>query len=84
MDLAGMPGRLVLLSGGTDGNDGPTDAAGGIVDPRTAERAAAAGVKPADYLADNDAYHFLEQTGDLLMTGPTRTNVMDVRVLLVR
>lgn len=84
LDLAGLPPRVVLLSGATDGNDGPTDAAGGLADPLTVARAAEAGLDPLAYLADNDSYHFLEKVGDLLKTGPTRTNVMDVRLVLVR
>ncbi len=84
MDLDGVAPRVVILSGGTDGNDGPTDAAGGIVDPLTVRRAEKAGMKALDFLDNNDAYHFLQKTGDLLMTGPTNTNVMDVRLLLVR
>lgn len=84
LDLAGLPPRAVVLSGGTDGNDGPTDAAGAVVDPRTVERGAEAGMEAPLYLRANDAYHFLEKTGDLLITGPTNTNVMDVRLLLIR
>jgi hydroxypyruvate reductase len=84
MELDGLAPQVVMLSGGTDGNDGPTDAAGGIVDPRTLRRAEEAGMKAMEFLENNDAYHFLEKTGDLLMTGPTNTNVMDVRLILVR
>ena len=84
MDLEGLPPRVVVLSGGTDGNDGPTDAAGAVVDPFTVKRGKDAGVAAFDFLKNNDAYHFLEKTGDLLITGPTNTNVMDVRLLLVR
>ena len=83
LDLTGLPPRVVLLSGGTDGNDGPTDAAGGIVDPLTCTRGTEAGMSAAEHLENNDAYPFLEKTGDLLITGPTRTNVMDVRLVLV-
>jgi hydroxypyruvate reductase/glycerate 2-kinase len=75
--------RVVLLSGGTDGEDGPTDAAGAIADAGTWDRAAALGLSARDYLARNDSYHFFEKTGDLLKTGLTQTNVMDVRVLFV-
>ena len=82
--LEGVSPCVVILSGGTDGNDGPTDAAGAIVDSLTAGRGAALGMRAMDYLEDNDAYHFFEKTGDLLMTGPTMTNVMDVRLILVR
>jgi len=84
MDLAGTAPRVVIMSGGTDGNDGPTDAAGGMVDPLTVKRAEEAGMKARDFLENNDAYHFLRETGDLLITGPTNTNVMDVRLILVR
>lgn len=76
--------RVVLLSGGTDGEDGPTDAAGAIADGETLTRAAALALLPEGFLVRNDAYHFFEATGDLLKTGLTETNVMDVRVLLVR
>ncbi len=63
---------------------GPTDAAGAVVDPLTLKRGKDAGVAAFDFLMNNDAYQFLEKTGDLLITGPTNTNVMDVRLLLVR
>ncbi|MCI0681390.1 MAG: DUF4147 domain-containing protein [Gemmataceae bacterium] len=76
--------NVVLLSGGTDGEDGPTDAAGALADSKTLQRAGQAGLNPADFLARNDAYHFFESTGDLLKTGLTQTNVMDVRVTLIR
>jgi glycerate 2-kinase len=84
MDLEEIGPRVVILSGGTDGNDGPTDAAGGIVDPLTVRRGKKAGMKSKDFLDNNDSYHFLQETGDLLVTGPTNTNVMDVRLILVR
>jgi len=85
LDLIELPLRVVLLSGGTDGNDGPTDAAGAMVDPLTVTRGKDAGIMPAEKFLDrNDAYHFLNKTKDLLMTGPTNTNVMDVRLVLVR
>jgi len=83
MDLVELPPRVVILSGGTDGNDGPTDAAGALVDPFTVTRGKNAGMKAAEFLNRNDAYHFFEKTEDLLMTGPTNTNVMDVRLVLV-
>ncbi|MCP4666646.1 MAG: glycerate kinase [Deltaproteobacteria bacterium] len=82
-DLAGLPPRVVMLSGGTDGNDGPTDAAGAVVDPLTVKRGEEMGMEAAEFLKRNDAYHFFEKTHDLLMTGPTNTNVMDVRLILV-
>jgi hydroxypyruvate reductase len=82
-DLVELPPRVVILSGGTDGNDGPTDAAGAVVDPFTVTRGKDAGMEAANFLDNNDAYHFFEKTEDLLMTGPTNTNVMDVRLVLV-
>jgi glycerate 2-kinase len=84
LELAGMPERVVVLSGGTDGNDGPTSAAGAIVDPLTVKRGSDLGLHAADFLNNNDSYHFFEKTDDLLVTGPTKTNVMDVRLVLVR
>ncbi len=83
MDLVELPPGVVILSGGTDGNDGPTDAAGALVDPFTVTRGKDAGMEAAEFLNRNDAYHFFEKTEDLLMTGPTNTNVMDVRLVLV-
>ena len=82
IDLAGMDG-VVVLSGGTDGTDGPTDAAGAIADGRTVARARERGLDAGRYLANNDSYHFFEPLGGLLKTGPTGTNVMDVRLVLV-
>jgi glycerate 2-kinase len=79
---ADLPG-VVVLSGGTDGEDGPTDAAGALADAGTLARADAAGLAPAQFLARHDAYHFFARTGDVLTTGPTHTNVMDVRVILI-
>jgi glycerate-2-kinase len=68
---------------GTDGIDGPTDAAGAIMDPTTAERAAALGLDPQVFLENNDSYHFFSALGDLVRTGPTGTNVGDVQVALI-
>jgi hydroxypyruvate reductase len=82
MELEGIDG-IVALSGGTDGTDGPTDAAGGVADSGTLARAAKKGRKARTDLENNDSYRFLEAAGDLLKTGPTRTNVMDLRILLV-
>jgi hydroxypyruvate reductase/glycerate 2-kinase len=79
---AGMR-NVVVLSGGTDGEDGPTDAAGAIADAGTLARAADNGMSPTAYLDRNDTYPFFDATGDLLKTGLTQTNVMDVRVILV-
>ncbi len=77
-----IPGS-VFLSAGTDGTDGPTDAAGAIVDDKSLGRAERLGMDPDDYLRRNDSYCFFEPLGDLIVTGPTRTNVMDVRICLV-
>jgi hydroxypyruvate reductase len=74
---------IVVLSGGTDGTDGPTDAAGAIADGATMARALKKGLNPKDFLRRNDSYNFFQKLGDLLMTGPTRTNVMDIYMLLV-
>ena len=82
LDIAGLP-QTVILSAGTDGTDGPTDAAGAIADGNTSARALAAGLSPRKALETNDAYPFFEKLGDLILTGPTKTNVMDVRLLLV-
>lgn len=71
-----------MLSAGTDGTDGPTDAAGAVADGTTVERAEALGLNPKAALDGNDAYPFFQKLGDLIITGPTRTNVMDVRILL--
>ena len=67
---------------GTDGIDGPTDAAGAIVDSSTLQRAAAAGLDPRQFLDDNNTYVFFERLGDLIKTGPTATNVGDLQVIL--
>ncbi len=75
--------KVVLLSGGTDGTDGPTDAAGALADSSTLKRAQSLGLDPKIHLENNDAYPFFQSLGDLLLTGPTHTNVMDVRILLV-
>jgi glycerate 2-kinase len=72
----------VLASAGTDGADGPTDAAGALVDRTTLARAAAAGLDWMSTLANNDAYHFFEPLGDLIRWGPTGTNVGDVQIFL--
>jgi hydroxypyruvate reductase len=82
LELSGFE-KIVLLSGGTDGTDGPTDAAGAIADHTTVVRARSMGLDPEAYLEDNDSYLFFQRLGDLLITGPTHTNVMDVRILLV-
>jgi len=78
LDIAGLR-NVVVLSAGTDGSDGPTDAAGAIADGHTLERDPHA----AEFLARNDSYHYFAGLGDLIVTGPTHTNVADVRVILV-
>ena len=82
LDIAGLP-DTVILSAGTDGTDGPTDAAGALADGATVSRAVGLGLAPRAALDGNDAYPFFQRLGDLVMTGPTRTNVMDVRLVLV-
>lgn len=77
----GLP--WVFLSGGTDGIDGPTDAAGALVDPFTIDRGSRGDLSAGEALADNDSYTFLERSGSLLKTGATGTNVADLQVLLV-
>ena len=72
-----------MLSGGTDGEDGPTDAAGAVCDEDLVRYMQAGNVDPQSYLAINNSYPFFEQLGGLLKTGPTHTNVMDLRVGLV-
>ncbi len=82
LEISGIE-KVVLLSGGTDGTDGPTDATGAVADHTTVQRAKSMGLDPNFYLDNNDAYPFFQKLGDLLITGPTHTNVMDVRILLV-
>jgi glycerate 2-kinase len=78
-----FPENLAILSAGTDGEDGPTDAAGAVVDVRVANAARERNLDPRDFLSRNDAYRFFEETGGLLKTGPTHTNVCDLRVVVV-
>jgi glycerate-2-kinase len=75
--------NVVVLSAGTDGTDGPTHAAGGIVDGFSLPRANALGMAAEDFLDRNDSHSFLRATGDLLITGPTLTNVMDIQIALI-
>ena len=81
-EAAGWEGDWVFLSGGTDGRDGPTDAAGGIVGPGTLAAIRAAGIDPVAALEDNDSYTALKAADALLMTGGTGTNVADLQVLM--
>ncbi|HXA49919.1 MAG TPA: MOFRL family protein, partial [Candidatus Acidoferrum sp.] len=78
IEIAGVP-DTVIFSAGTDGSDGPTDAAGAIADGGTLRRNPDA----LRYLESNDSYHYFQPLGDLVITGPTHTNVMDVRLILV-
>ncbi len=80
----GLAGNWVFLSGGTDGRDGPTDAAGGIVDPNTIKRLIHAGINPIELLANNDSYTALKTSDDLVITGATGTNVADLQILLIQ
>lgn len=82
LHLADVHNTLVL-SAGTDGSDGPTIAAGAFADTTTLARADALGMNASDFLARNDSFSFFEKLGDLLITGPTNTNVMDVRIVLL-
>jgi glycerate 2-kinase len=80
--IDGLPNTLIVALG-TDGTDGPTDAAGAIASGDTLARARNMSLDARAYLADNDAYHFFQPLGDLIMTGPTNTNVNDLLFLLV-
>jgi hydroxypyruvate reductase len=82
LEMEGAEGA-VILAAGTDGTDGPSDAAGAIVDGASAARARAQGVDPAARLADNDSHSVLKASGDLVVTGPTNTNLLDLYLLLV-
>jgi hydroxypyruvate reductase len=79
--MSGLP-NAVILAAGTDGTDGPTDAAGGIVDGTTGARAIRMGLSPADHLDRNDSYPILDALDDLFKTGSTGTNVMDLNIML--
>ena len=75
--IEGIP-QVVISSIGTDGRDGPTDAAGGMVDGKTVDRMRERGIDPGEYLEQNNSYKALEEAGDLIVTGPTGTNVADL------
>lgn len=83
LHLAGVPG-ITILAAGSDGNDGPTDAAGALCDSTSAARGRALGLDAAVHLDRHDAYHFFAGLNDLLITGATRTNVMDISLALCR
>jgi glycerate 2-kinase len=82
IELDGMK-DVLLFSAGTDGTDGDTDAAGAMSDGNTCTRALQAGMSPSRHLEANDSYPFFARLGDLVITGPTRTNVMDIRLVMV-
>jgi hydroxypyruvate reductase len=79
VELAGE-GAMTVLAAGTDGIDGPTDAAGAFADGSTVARASALGLEPGAHLKNNDAYPFFKALGDLVVTGPTGTNVADLAI----
>lgn len=81
-EIAGLEG-ITLLSAGTDGTDGPTDAAGALVDGQTIHKADVKGLNPVAYLQDNNSYTFFKNTGELIITGSTGTNVMDIQIILL-
>lgn len=83
-DKHNLPACWTFLSGGTDGRDGPTDAAGGIVDPDTIKRMLTAEINPVEMLRNNDSYNALKISHDLLDTGATGTNVADLQILLIQ
>lgn len=76
--------NMCILSGGTDGTDGPTDATGAVIDQETLHLAAQKNLDIEAYLREQDAWHFLKQTDSLLITGPTQTNVMDIMMAIVQ
>ena len=83
LEIAGWE-EILIMSAGTDGTDGPTDAAGAFADGKTVTRAKTMGLDPWSFLKENDSYSFFQGIGDLLITGPTGTNVMDLRIMLVK
>jgi glycerate 2-kinase len=88
LEISGLPG-ITLLSAGTDGTDGPTDAAGAVVDAYTVQKARRCGIHPETYLENNDSYTFFLKTDSVcnlkhhVFTGPTGTNVMDLDIIFV-
>ncbi len=82
IEVEGIDG-ITLLSAGTDGTDGPTDAAGAIVNGDTIAKAKAKGVDPGEYLRNNDSYAFFKKIDDLFVTGPTGTNIMDIQIVII-
>jgi glycerate 2-kinase len=82
LEIEGIEG-ITLLSAGTDGTDGPTDAAGAIVNGETIRKAKFLGIDAEEYLKNNDSYHFFERIECLFVTGPTGTNVMDIQIVVI-
>src|SRR4030042_1066598 len=82
LEIEGIEG-ITLLSAGTDGTDGPTDAAGAIVNGETIRKAKFLGIEAEEYLKNNDSYHFFERIECLFVTGPTGTNVMDIQIVVI-
>ena len=82
LEIEEMEG-VTFLSAGTDGTDGPTDAAGAIVDGHTITKAKSLGINGEEYLNNNDSYNFFKKVGGLFITGPTGTNVMDIQITLL-
>jgi glycerate-2-kinase len=82
IEIKGMKG-ITMISAGTDGTDGPTDAAGAIVDGQTIIKARDMGLDPSEYLNNNDSYNLFSKIDSLLITGPTGTNVMDIQIVLI-
>lgn len=82
LEIEGIDG-ITLLSAGTDGTDGPTDAAGAIVNGETIRKAKFLGIDAEEYLKNNDSYHFFERIECLFVTGPTGTNVMDIQIVVI-
>ena len=82
ISIAGLDG-VAIAALATDGTDGPTDGAGGLVDGYTLKRARGKGLNPIEYLGNNDSYNLLRRTGDLIITGPTNTNVNDLMLVAI-
>ena len=82
MEVEGVEG-ITMLSAGTDGTDGPTDAAGALVNSETIGRAMELGLDPRKYLENNDSYNFFKEMESLIITGPTGTNVMDIQIVVI-
>lgn len=82
MKLLGHKG-IAMLSCGSDGNDGPTDAAGAYCDWTTIDRGEALNLNAQEYLSNNDSYNYFDQLNDLIIIGPTKTNVMDIQIILI-